>query len=58
MIQTYQITIRRDVGDIVSFRLNEKMKQELDRVAKQKGFTRSELLRVATETYLNSWGFN
>ena len=52
MIQTYRIMCRRDVSELVSFRLSKEMKETLDRVAAEHDFTRSEFLRVAVEAYV------
>jgi len=50
MIQTYQV--RRDVSSLVSFRLTDEMKKEVDAVAAVRGLTRSEFLRLGIEVWL------
>ena len=49
-IQTFRV--RRDVSELVSFRLTKKMKDTLNEMAEEAGMTRSEFLRLGIETWL------
>lgn len=41
----------------VSFKINEKLLEELDSIAREKGITRSEAIRQAIEMYLKLKGY-
>lgn len=41
----------------VTFKINEKLLEELDSIAREKGITRSEAIRQAIEMYLRLKGY-
>ncbi len=41
----------------VTFKINEKLLEELDAIAREKGITRSEAIRQAIEMYLRLKGY-
>ena len=51
IIKTFRV--RRDVEELVSFRLTKDMKNKVNKMAEEAGMTRSEFLRVGIETWLS-----
>ena len=51
IIKTFRV--RRDVEELVSFRLTKDMKNKVNKMAEDAGMTRSEFLRVGIETWLS-----